>query len=571
MPPGRRRQGMVLALLVPLAALAEMISIGAIVPMLALLSNAREARDLPWFADWLATTADRLDASALQLAVALFAVAAVMAAAIRLLLARSTQIFAYGLSHELKLEIQRRVLFQPYLFHAAHHSSRAIASLDKVEQFVFSLLVPLVQGIGAATIGLFIIAALMIVDPASTLLALLSVSAIYGLVLLATRKRMGEYDATIGEAYDKRIKTIQESLGGIRDIILDHLQLPYLDAFRTVDGRLMRARRDSMLLTIAPRFIIEAIGLVVFALLALVLSARPGGLTAALPVIGALALGAQRLLPLIQQLYRGWASMATSRSIIDQLLVLLRLPVETGDDGPPLDFRDSIRLENVDFHYEARSPGTLSNVNLAIRKGARVALVGRTGSGKTTLTDLVMGLIEPSTGRILIDGVELNRATARAWQRNIAHVPQAIFLADATIARNIAFTSPDGTIDMERARRAAAIAQLDEFVASLPDGYETIVGERGVRLSGGQRQRLGLARAIYKQAPVLILDEATSALDDATEQAVLRALDELDAAGCTILIVAHRTSTIASCDEVVRLDEGRIVDMQDRRPAGAKA
>ena len=568
MSPARRRQAVLLALLMPVAALAEMVSVASIVPLLSLLGGESGGQRLPWLSDMLAGAAGRSGSSVVGVAGTLFIAAAITAAVTRLILARLGQRFSFELGHEVSVEIQRRILHQPYLYHVGHHSSRAIASLDKVEQFVFGLLQPAIQGVGAAVIALFIAGALFWVDARSTALALVSVAAIYALILLAVRGRLQRNSRVSGEAYDKRVQAIQDSLGGIRDIIIDHSQPLYLDAFRAIDERLTRARMDSAILAIAPRFIIEAVGLAVFALLALSL-ASADSLAAALQVLGALALGALRLLPLLQQLYRGWASLAASRSIIDQLLDLMQLPVAPVADGPPIGFRDRIALEGVAFRYEERDRAALTDIDLVIRKGVRLALVGRTGAGKTTLADLIMGLIEPSAGKISIDGAVLDRDSARAWQRNIAHVPQSIFLADASIARNIAFARPDGPLDMDRIRRAASIAQLDEFIAALPHGFETMVGERGVRLSGGQRQRLGLARAIYKQAPVLILDEATSALDDDTEAAVLRALDQLGEAGCTVVIVAHRASTIASCDEIVRIEGGRIVavEQQAGKPA----
>ena len=563
MSPARRRQMILLALLMPLSALAEMLGIAAIVPLLSLLSSEATQGEMSWLAEWLASAAAWAGVSSVAMAGALFVIAAIAVAVTRLLLARSSQRFAYGLGHEIVVDIQRRLLFQPYLFHARHHSSQVLASLDKVEQFIFSLVLPVLQGVGAAIIAMFIIAALLWVDAASTMLALMSVASAYAVVLLATRRRLDDHSTVVRTAYDLRIKAVQDSVGGIRDIIVDHSQSIFLETIRTIDRRLMRTRMEMAILAIAPRFVIEAVGMVVFAVLAVVLASGAGGLAAALPVLGALALGAQRLLPLVQQIYRGWASLIAGRSTMAQLIDLMQLPVEESIAGPPLEFRDSIRVEGVEFRYDDHSGPVLAGVDLVIRKGARIALTGRTGSGKTTLTDLVMGLFPPTSGRILIDGVELNRTTARAWQRNIAHVPQSIFLADASIARNIAFASPDGPIDMARVRHAASIAQL-EFVARLPLGFATEVGERGIRLSGGQRQRLGLARAIYKQAPVLLLDEATSALDDATEEAVLRALDALGDAGCTILIVAHRASTIATCDQIVRIDNGRIVDLARR-------
>jgi ATP-binding cassette subfamily B protein len=358
------------------------------------------------------------------------------------------------------------------------------------------------------------------------------------------------------------LKSVQESLGGIRDVILDRSQAMQVEHFRSIDERFMRARAETAFVVASPRFIVEALGLILIAFLAVAIAGRPGGFVAALPILGALALGAQRLLPLMSQLYAGWANLAVSRPIIGEMARLASLPVN--DDGDqqvtPLPFTNAIQLEGVSFHYSDRSRPAVHEVSLVIPNGSRVAIIGKTGSGKSTLADLLMGLIEPSEGRVSVDGVTLRGEQLNRWRRSIAHVPQFIFLADATIADNIALCGWGIEPDMEKVRHAAETSQLTEFIATLPDGFDTRIGERGVRLSGGQRQRLGLARAIYKDAPVLLLDEATSALDDTTEAALLYALDELGAKGRTIIIIAHRRSTVGGCDLVLRLDHGHLVE-----------
>jgi ATP-binding cassette subfamily B protein len=312
----------------------------------------------------------------------------------------------------------------------------------------------------------------------------------------------------------------------------------------------------------APRFMIEAAGFVVIALLALILADREGSLAGALPILGGLAIGAQRLLPLSQQLYQAWVHFTGNQAVLERVQRLLELPVDPAaeaEDPAPLPFASEVRLEKVSFSYPGAPSPAIDRVSLNIPRGSRIALVGRTGSGKTTLADLLMGLIAPQAGRITIDGTTLDATSRRAWQQCIAHVPQTVFLADTSIARNIAFGVPEDRIDREWVREAAIQSQLHEHIASLPRGYDTLVGERGARLSGGQRQRLGLARAIYKRAPLLVLDEATNALDPLTEQAVLGSLDALGREGRTIVIVAHSAATIAGCDLVFRLEKGRLV------------
>ena len=561
--PRHRRQFRAILALMPITALFEMVSVAAIVPLIAVMTDVSDTTKTPWLPAFLnivgATTRDQM----LLASGGLFVSAAILAAALRLLLSWSSQRFAFAIGHDLALEIQRRVLHQSYSFHIARHSSLIIASLEKVEQLVFNVLLQLLQASSATILSLFIVVALFAIDARSAATAAIAVVAIYGVVLLLIRKRLAANSAMIGDAYQRRVQAVQESLGAIRDIIIDHSQAVYLDAFRAVDEPLMRARADTAFIATSPRYIIEALGLVVITVLAVSISTNAGGLTAALPALGALVLGAQRLIPLTQSLYHGWTTLAGSRSIIAQVVELLELPLPDETDAPPMGFAHDVRFEAVSFAYPGRPQLALDTIDLVIPKGARVALVGRTGSGKSTLADIFMGLLEPTSGSIRIDGTTRTAASARSWRRNIAHVPQSIFLADTSIARNIAFSAPAEAVDMEQVARAADIAQLAEFIATLPDGYDTLVGEQGVKLSGGQRQRLGLARAIYKQAPVLVLDEATSALDDETEAAVMRALDRLGAEGETILIIAHRLSTLASCQMIIRLEEGRIEEVGD--------
>ena len=558
----RRRQLIVVGLLMPVTAIAEMAMVAAIVPFLALLAGNRTHDALPLLSRLLDELEVLAPTNPLLAAAALFALAALTTAVLRLALSWVSQQFAFGMGHELAVEIQRRLLNQPYLFHLRHHSSELLAALDKVDHLIFNLILQSLQAVSATLISLFVLATLVRLDPLSAALAALLVGGLYGLALVAARRRLSVNAKIIGSAYEQRLKSVQESLGGIRDVILDRSQDMQVERFRTIDDRFMRARAESTFLVAAPRFLVEVLGLILIALLAVMIAGRPGGLVAALPILGALALGAQRLLPLVSQLYTGWANLAVSRPIIGEVVALASLPIseDMTSQIASMPLTDAIEMEHVSFHYSDRALPALHNISLSIPKGARVAIVGKTGSGKSTLADLLMGLIEPSEGRVKVDGVELTGKRMTGWRRSIAHVPQAIFLVDASIAANIALGAPRANPDMEKIRQAAETAQLTDFIDSLPDGFDTEIGERGVRLSGGQRQRLGLARAIYKDAPVLVLDEATSALDEATETALLDALDALGAKGRTIIIIAHRRSTVDGCNLVVRLDHGRLVE-----------
>ena len=353
---------------------------------------------------------------------------------------------------------------------------------------------------------------------------------------------------------------MQEGLGGIRDVLIDGTQAVYCKIYHSADYPLRKAQASNQFIGASPRFFVEALAVVFIALLAHSLTGLEGGVVSAIPTLGAIALGAQRMLPLIQQLYSSWSSLRGSYDSFAEVLDLIEQPMPAyalREPVQPLPFSKSIKLVNVNFRYSNQTSKVLQNINIEIEKGSMIGFMGATGSGKSTLLDILMALLEPEKGSLQIDGVVINQKNFRAWQSNIAHVPQGIFLTDSTVAKNIAFGVPDGEIDYEKVRRAAKQAQIAATIESMEYGYETFVGERGVRLSGGQRQRIGIARALYKSANVIVFDEATSALDNETESAVIEAINSLDN-NMTIIMVAHRISTLKECDLIYRLKNGKI-------------
>jgi ABC-type multidrug transport system fused ATPase/permease subunit len=573
MSPQRRGQFVAVLVLMLIGGLAEMAAIASVLPFLSLLAGEQSTPFL-WIVELLAdlglgTAAERVQAAAL-----LFMAVAVFAAVVRLLLAWSSQSFIYQLGHDIAVEINRRILLQPYSFHTQHNSSEVLASLETTQILVSGVLMQLMHGVTSAVIAGAIVSVLVSIDPFTAAAAAGGVGLIYIVISSFAARRLTRDSEASGKAYGERLQLVQESLGGIRDIIIDRSQDIYLDAFRAVDWRLAQARSRTSFISSAPRFLIEAAGMVVIAALALALSQRSGGLTAAIPVLGGMALGALRLLPFLQQLYASWTVLAGNRAVAARVLKLLQLPVSDEFDSraavPPLPFHGEIRFENVTFAYAGARRPALHDVDFALPSGARVALVGRSGTGKSTLADLLMGLLEPSSGRILIDGVALSSETRARWRMAIAHVPQSVFLADTSVRRNIAFGVPDQLVDAARLERAIRLAHLESVIAALPDGVDTIIGEGGIRLSGGQRQRLGLARAIYKDSQVLVLDEATNALDRETEAAILEGLNEYAGDRRTIVIITHRPSAITSSDFTVRLESGGSVRIVDGSNSGAE-
>ncbi|MER8386463.1 ABC transporter ATP-binding protein/permease [Mesorhizobium sp. M1380] len=549
-------------------AVAEVVSLGAILPFLAVVSKPQEALASERLRPLLNALGLSTPMELVIAAAAGFALSAVVAAAVRLLLVWGSQKFVFAIAQELSVAVYRRTLHQPYAYHTAHNSSETLAAINKAQLVTNGLLVPLMQAASSAVIALFILLGLLFVDPVVALTSGLGFGLIYLLVMHFTKRIMRRNGGVIARAQKERMQAASEGLGGIRDVLLDRSQMVFIKRFAAVESDLRRTQGTNNFVAAAPRFVVEGLGLVLIAGLALMLSFRDGGLVAAIPVLGALALGAQRLLPLLQQVYYGWTSyMANGQSLRDVLDILQLSDAPhfgASQNLDPLPFDKAITLENIRFSYPVGSRPAIEDVSLVISKGTRVGFVGKTGSGKSTLMDIILGLLTPTSGRIIIDGVELSDANRSAWQERIAHVPQAIYLSDGSVAENIAFGVSAETIDHERVRHAAEQAELLDVIAALPHGYDSIVGERGVRLSGGQRQRIGIARALYKQADVLVFDEATSALDNETESAVMQAIDGLSRS-LTVVMIAHRVSTLAKCDFIFELKDGRVLHGIDRR------
>lgn len=541
---------------------AEILTLGAVLPFIAVLA----APDLV-FQHSLASDVvqflgiNSADELVLPLTVG-FVAAALLSGAVRMGLAWASTRFTFSVGSELSIEIYRRTLYQPYQVHIARSSSEVISGItNKVGNTMLGTLLPFVTLLSSLLLMTAIMLTLVTVNPQVALIAAGGFGASYGLITWFTRRKLLTNGERIAREHTQVVKALQEGLGGIRDVLLDGTQPVYCSTYKLADRPLRLAQGRNVFIAQSPRYAMEAFGIVLIASLAYGLSLRSGGIAAALPVLGALALGAQRMLPALQQGYAAWATMVGSQSLLADTIELLDQPMPEESDQPPpapLDFKRSIRFDKVHFRYNDDAPWVLSGLSLTIAKGSRVGFVGGTGSGKSTTMDLLMGLLKPTEGVILVDERPLVGEAVRAWQRTIAHVPQSIFLADATLAENIAFGVPRHAIDMERVRFAAEQAQLAEFIESRSEGYGAYVGERGVRLSGGQRQRIGIARALYKQASVLVLDEATSALDNVTEQSVMDAIENLDR-GLTILLIAHRLTTVRRCDTIVELDRGHVV------------
>ena len=558
----RRIQLGVLFCVMLIASIAELFSIGMVIPFLAALTTP-EIIYANRFAQPLIAMLGLVHPEDLLLPVTgVFLSAVVLAGGVRFMLVWLQVRISLGIVNELATSSYHRTLNQPYAVHVSRNSSEIISGvLSKVSGAIGGTV-----GAGLVILSsLFILAAILLtlvmVDPVVALSSLLSFGVVYLLISLLTSKQLARDSEQISHASTEVVKVLQEGLGGIRDVLLDGTQSMHSMAYRRADTNLRKAQANLQIVSIGPKFAVEALGMIIIAVIAYALTHRPGGFVTMIPVMGVLAMAAQRLLPLLHQTYSSWVLILGNRDSLRDALDLLDQGLVEDDDSSltPVDirFNQAIRLDGVSFRYPPQGPLVLSNLSLSLEKGGRVGFIGATGSGKSTLLDILMGLLQPTEGHLLVDEVDLSEVNRRAWQARIAHVPQAIFLADATITENIAFGVPPDEVDLGRVKIAAGQAQMSDLIESWSAKYDTRVGERGVKLSGGQRQRIGIARALYKQADVIIFDEATSALDNETEQAVMQAIDGLGD-HLTILIVAHRLTTLKNCTQIVELQNGEL-------------
>ena len=561
---GRRRIQLGLLLVVMLASGgAELVSLGAVLPFLAVLSNPEKLWQQP-LVQALAGRVGFSQASDLLLPATLaFGAAAVLTALVRLANLWLNGRLAAAVGSDLSCEAYRRTLYQPYGVHVQRNSAAVITGITtQIGQTVVALNA-LLQLITSAVVAAGLLTGLLVIDAGVALAAAALFGSAYAALAIIARQELRRNGQKILEVSNQQLKALQEGLGAIRDVLLDGSQPTYIQIYRQADRPQRQLQAKNGFLGSFPRYTFEALGMVAIALLGGGLVWQRGSDADVISLVGALALGAQRLLPALQLMYSSWASLKSCNAAIQGVLAMLSQPLPPQVQvALPMPLRESIRLEDLHFQYGPEQPEVLRGLDLEIRRGERIGLIGSTGSGKSTTVDLLMGLLPPTGGRLLVDGFDLHDPAyaefLAGWRAAVAHVPQSIYLADSSIAENIAFGVPSNAIDIERVKRAAKQAQIAGFIESKPEGYTSFVGERGIRLSGGQRQRIGIARALYKQSSVIVLDEATSALDTSTEEAVMEAVEGLSR-DITLIMIAHRLSTVERCDRVARLENGVVV------------
>ena len=558
----RKRQFIAVTSLMLLSAFAEVATLGAVIPFITVLVNPDRVMQYEVVAS-LARSIGVVQPEDLIVPLALvFVTGAVFSALVRLVVVWATTHLAIVLGADLTVEAYERTLYQPYATHVKRNTSEVTSGvIHKVEAIVSGMFFPLQVAVGSVFTFVSVAIALFVIAPRVAVIAVGLFLGAYAIITRVFRGRLERNSQRIAQEQTRVLKAIQEGIGGIRDVLIDGTQAVFVDQFRRSDREVRRAQGSNSVITQSPRLFMEGLAMTLIVVLAVALNSRSGGIADQLPVLGALVLGAQRLLPIFQQCYTAVTTVLGNRAVLTQALEMLDqpMPMSYGLHAlRPSGLREELRFEGVRFRYSDDGPWVIDQLDMVVPVGSRIGLVGTTGCGKTTLLDLLMGLLRPVEGEITVDGQVLEGERLQTWQRAITHVPQHIFLADVSVTENIAFGVPRDDIDMDRVVDAANQANIADFIEKELLSYEAVVGERGIRLSGGQRQRIGIARALYKQASVLVLDEATSALDNTTERSVMSSLAAHDR-HLTVILVAHRLSTLKDCDVIYEMSEGRII------------
>jgi len=559
----RRKQFFMVLILMFIASFAEIISVGAVIPFLGVLTNPDSIYQSAEIQPIIEIFSIKKPSDLILPITLMFILATIFAGIIRLTLLYAITRLSFASGHDLSIEVYRRSLYQGYSTHSTRNSSEVINGIvTKTSTVISGVLNPILILISSFFLLIGIISVLFVINIVVAMTTFIGFALLYSCVIYLTRIKIKNNSETIAIESTKVVKSLQEGLMGIRDVLIHGSQEFYLKLYRDADLPLRKSAGNNLFISGSPRFAMEAIGMILIALVAYFMTQNQenDALGSSIPVLGALALGAQRLLPIMQQGYGSYSAIKGSWASLEDVLNLLnqKMPSYAYKAYPEaIDFNNAISFESLGYRYSNQEPWVLRNIDLTLKKGSRVGFIGHTGSGKSTLFDIIMGLIYPSEGRMKIDGTVINEDNVREWQARIAHVPQDIYLSDNSIAENIAFGLSKDNIDMERLKEASKRAQIDELIESWEHKYETFVGEHGIRLSGGQKQRIGIARALYKDADVLIFDEATSALDNKTERSVVESIEALDG-DLTILIIAHRLTTLKNCDKVIELDNKNI-------------
>jgi ABC-type multidrug transport system fused ATPase/permease subunit len=560
----------VLVCVLVLVAVAEMVGVASLMPFMAVVTNPEVIHSNRWLNAAYAALGFGSERSFLLFLGLLVLALLVTSNIVKTAGAFLTLRFHNGLNYSFSRRLLARYVARPYQFFLKHNTAELGSNvITEVNRVITGVLAPATTIVSSALVCLALIFLLVMVDPVVALVIAGVLVVAYGTLLVAARRKLSEVGKEQIRANQQRHRVAGEAMSGIKDLKVLGREITFLQRFSEHARRHAHNNVVAGLIAQLPRYALETIAFGGILLVVMYLVSRGEQGTHIAPMLALYAFAGYRLMPALQNLFASITSMRYAAPSLEVLYhdlggeqigaVDSMARLEQILRAPVLPFTRELRLRRLSFCYEGASSPALRDLDIAIPALTSVGIVGPTGCGKTTAVDIILGLLSPTAGQFLVDGVQISARNLASWQKNLGYVPQHIYIADDTIARNIAFGMPDEAIDMAAVRRAARIANLTDFIErELPEGYATAVGERGVRLSGGQRQRIGIARALYRDPSVLVMDEATSALDGITEESVMDALHSLSRKK-TIIVIAHRLTTVRECDAIYLLEKGRIV------------
>ena len=539
----------------------EMAAVGSIVPFISTLLDSKSV-----FGDNLIfylkevfqiTTKDNLIAT---LGI-IFVTFSIITAICRSVLIYIISYYSNVVLAEIGKTIYNQKLNESFLEFVSKSSDEIIALISSKLLQVYGVITGILLFFTSLLLLLSIFAILLFIDFRLTLVSMFVFGFLYLIVIFFSRKTLLKNSRIISQNQTLMVKNLQEGVGSIRDIILDGNQKIYVNSFsKLIFERGFKVAINDLLAQ-SPRFLLETVGLILISTFLFLFSNTENGVMSIFPVLSALALGAQKVMPLMNQIYTNYSSIISNSHQLNETILALKNKkiYYQYNDVKKLIFSEKIRLEDVSFRYKNNLPNVYENINFQITKGTKIGILGKTGVGKSTLLDLIMGLLHPTSGKIYVDDSPIEQNNMSLWRKKVTHVPQDIFLINGSILENIALGLKNEEIDRDKAEDCAKKSEIFDFIHSLPDQFNETVGERGIKLSGGQKQRIGIARALYRESELIVLDEATNALDTGTEKKIIDSIHKFE--NITIIIVAHRIDTLKICDKIYEVKKNKITEV----------
>ena len=542
-----------------LSNVAELFSIGAVIPLLAVLTDVSIVikfldQNFTSIIDSSQLNKENLKSNIIIIFVFITLFTGIFRVFTQWLIAK----YSFSVQTDISTTTFNSIISQAYPEHIKRNTSEVISAIStKVSLFRNSLFqfLNLVSSIFFITI---LIGTILLITFKTGIIIITGSIILYSAVWLFCKKMIDLNGRQISVSASKITKILQEAMGSIRDILLNSHQKYYTKIFLKANSILYSAHAKTWFISSSPRIMLETIAMIVLAISALYF-VEEGDIVSYIPFLGSLAVASQRFLPALNQVYTGASIILGNEASIKDLIKLIDLPQVKNENynNNILKFNHSIEFKDIEFSYEIFLDNVLKAINFKINKGDSIGIVGKTGSGKSTLVDILMGLLIPTSGQILIDGIQLTEQNLINWQRQISHVPQNIFLTDLSIKENIAFGINENDINITKVKDIIKECDLSEVISNLPEGLNTKVGEKGIKLSGGQMQRIAIARALYKDPYLIILDEATSGLDSPTEKKIINTINEI-LKDKTIIMISHKPDTLLHCNKIVTIENGHI-------------